>query len=84
MFFPWRFLPSVRRGVEREYLTDRIGADSVRWIRRHADGPFFMHVSNYAIHYRWQARVRLIRKYRRKKRTPSEFHQIATNPLLPP
>ena len=82
MFFPWRFLPSVRSGTRREYLTDRIGADSARWIRRHAGRPFFMHISNYAIHSRWQAKARLIRKYEQKKRSNPEFQHDRFKPVV--
>lgn len=82
MFFPYRFLPSVHTGAEREYLTDRIAADSAKWIRTHADRPFFMHISNYAIHYKWQARVRLIRKYQRKKRGTPQFRKGRYNPVI--
>lgn len=82
MFFPWRFLPSVRSGTQREYLTDRIATDSARWISRHAGRPFFMHISNYAIHYRWQAKARLIRKYEQKKRDNPEFQSDRYKPVV--
>lgn len=82
MFFPWRFLPSVRSGTEREYLTDRIAADSSRWIRRHADRPFFMHVSNYAIHSRWQARAGVVGKYEQKKQSNPEFQDDRYVPVI--
>ncbi len=72
MFFPYRFMPSVRGRTPR-YLTDRIARESAGWITRHADQPFFMHISNYAIHHRWQAPGDLIDKYRRKKRLHPEF-----------
>jgi arylsulfatase A-like enzyme len=81
-FFPYRFMPSVRQGTWPAYLTDRIGGQSARWIRRHADRPFFMHVSNYAIHYKWQARVRLVRKYERKKRLNPEFDSERYQPVV--
>lgn len=82
MFFPWRFLPSVRSGRKREYLTERIAADSSRWIKRHACRPFFVHISNYAIHYRWQAKARLIDKYEQKKRSSPEFQHTRYNPVV--
>lgn len=73
MFFPYNFMPSVTRGRRGEYLTDRIGADAASWIDQHADRPFFLHISNYAIHRRWRAEEDLIRKYRRKKRRNPQF-----------
>jgi arylsulfatase A-like enzyme len=72
MFYPYRFMPSVRGRTPR-YLTDRIARDSAEWITRHADQPFFMHISNYAIHNRWEAPQDLIDKYRRKQRLNPEF-----------
>ncbi|WP_188111363.1 sulfatase [Nocardioides antri] len=82
MFFPYRFMPSVTAGEDREYLTERIGADTARWISSHAQAPFFMHVSNYAIHYRWRARARLVRKYERKKRRNPRFHSDRYRPVI--
>ncbi|MFN8190140.1 MAG: sulfatase [Nocardioidaceae bacterium] len=72
MFFPYRFMPSVRGRTPR-YLTDRIARESAGWITEHADEPFFMHISNYAVHFRWQAPADLVDKYRRKQRQHPEF-----------
>lgn len=80
--FPYRFLPSVTRGDRREYLTDRIGDTAARWIGRNADAPFFLHISNYAIHQQWQAPQALIAKYRRKKRADPEFHSDRYQPVV--
>ena len=80
MFFPYRFMPIVQRGEPGEYLTDRIGRDAARWISRQADSPFFMHVSNYAVHSPWEAPAALIEKYRRKKQLNPQF---ATNNYVP-
>jgi len=81
-FFPYRFLPSVKHGEPGEYLTDRIGDTAAHWIRRHADSPFFLHVSNYAIHQRWQAPRELVAKYRRKKQSDPEFHSDRYQPVI--
>jgi arylsulfatase A-like enzyme len=82
MFFPYRFMPSVTSGEAGEYLTDRIGDDSANWITWHAARPFFLHVSNYAIHHEWQAPERLIRKYRRKKRLNPQFQSDRYRPVV--
>jgi arylsulfatase A-like enzyme len=72
-FFPYGFMPSVTRGRPQQYLTDRIARDSASWITRHAGRPFFLHVSNYAVHSPFEAPERLVAKYRRKKRTDPKF-----------
>ena len=82
MFFPYRILPSVTRGVRNEYLTDRIARDTARWISRHAGQPFFMHVSNYATHYPWEAPKALVDKYSRKKKLDPRFATRNYQPAL--
>jgi arylsulfatase A-like enzyme len=81
-FFPYSFMPSVTRGRPQQYLTNRIARDSASWITRHADRPFFLHVSNYAVHSPWEASERLIAKYRRKKRTNPQFRGRRYVPLI--
>lgn len=81
-FYPYRFMPSVRGGTSREYLTDRISRDIDRYVKKHSDDPFFLYVSNYAIHYKWKARESLVRKYRRKKRRNPEFHHNGCKPEI--
>lgn len=65
-FAPYAHLPGLPKGASHEYLTDRLGLEADRFIRRHRNQPFFLHVSNYAVHTRLAAKSRLLAKYRRK------------------
>ena len=53
-------------GTEGEYLTDRLGDEAVAFIRSHADQPFFLHFSHYAVHTPLQPREDLLPKYEAK------------------
>lgn len=66
-FAPYAHLPGVRGRTSHEYLTDRLGQEAVGFIRRHRNRPFFLHVSNYAVHTRLAAKSRLLAKYRHKR-----------------
>lgn len=81
-FFPYRFMPGVRGGKRQEYLTDRISRDLADYVRKHRRTPFFIHVSNYATHYKWKAPKGLIRKYKRKKRRNPEFRSSRYRPAI--
>ena len=62
---PYSFMPRLR-APRGEYLTDRITEEATGYLTRHRDRPFFLHVSNYAVHTRLDARPDLLAKYRRK------------------
>lgn len=66
-FYPYAHLPGLPKRVDHEYLTDRLAVEADRFIRRHRGRPFFLHVSNYAVHTRLQAKSRLLAKYRNKR-----------------
>lgn len=68
----WRPFPGERPG---EYLTDRITREAENFLHRHADQPFFLYLSHYAVHTRVEGRSDLVEKYRAKKPTGSQ-----TNP----
>lgn len=54
---------------EGEYLTDREGDEAVKFIQDHRDGPFFLHLANYAVHTPIQAKEELIRRFESKPKT---------------
>ena len=64
---PYSFMPGLR-APRGEYLTDRLADEAVDFITDHRDRPFFLHVSNYAVHERLHARPELLAKYRAKAR----------------
>lgn len=65
-FAPYAFLPGVPARTSHEYLTDRLALEAVGFIRRHRNEPFFLHVANYAVHTKLEARSALLAKYRAK------------------
>lgn len=65
-FAPYGFMPSVSALEPGEHLTDRLATEAVSFIEDHADEPFFLHLSNYAVHTRLDARPDLLAKYAAK------------------
>ncbi len=62
---PYSFMPGLA-APRGEYLTDRLAREATGYITRHRDRPFFLHVSNFAVHTRLQAKPELVAKYRAK------------------
>lgn len=56
-------IATIDEGPKGEYITDRIGAEAVRFIRGHADRPFFLYLPHFAVHTPIQARKKLIDRY---------------------
>ncbi len=65
-FHPYFFMPDVRAREEGEYLTDRLAQETVDFVTRNRDAPFFVHLSNYAVHTRLDAKPELVAKYENK------------------
>ncbi|TYL49757.1 sulfatase-like hydrolase/transferase [Nocardioides sp. BGMRC 2183] len=63
--YPYSFMPEVP-GTEGEYLTDRLAAEAVDFIATNKDRPFFLHLSNFAVHTTLSAKPDLVAKYRAK------------------
>ena len=61
----WVDVPDNRFG-ENEYLTDRLNAEAVDFIRRRRDEPFFLLLTHYAPHTILNGRPDLVAKYRAK------------------
>jgi arylsulfatase A-like enzyme len=63
--FPPYGLPGLV-GDDGEYLTDRLSRAGAEFIRRHADEPFFLYLSHYAVHRPHEGKKQLVEKYRRR------------------
>jgi arylsulfatase A-like enzyme len=50
-----------------EYLTDRLTDEAMKFIESNKGGPFFLYLSQHAVHTPIQAKKELIRKYDEKK-----------------
>lgn len=55
-------------GPEGEYVTDRLSAETMRWLDANKDKPFFLYLPHFAVHTPIQAKKDIIQKYRAKKR----------------
>ncbi|WP_248583269.1 sulfatase [Nocardioides sp. InS609-2] len=62
---PYAFMPALA-GPRGEYLTDRLASEATEYITKHRDEPFFLHVSNFAVHTRLQGKPELLAKYKAK------------------
>ena len=55
-----RNIPTLPPRKAGEYLTDREGDEAARFIREHADAPFFLNMWHYAVHTPLQARKDMV------------------------
>jgi arylsulfatase A-like enzyme len=65
-FSPYK-LPNVEEAPKGEYLTDRLNTEAVRFIEAHADEPFFLYLSHYAVHTPIQAPVDTVDRWRERE-----------------
>jgi arylsulfatase A-like enzyme len=65
-FAPFRN-PAMESGDET-YLPNRLAGECIRFVKQHADQPFFVCWWNYSVHYPFQAPDSLVRKYEDRKR----------------
>jgi len=61
---PWRF-PKLK-GAPGEHIEDRVAAEAVKFIRASSDRPFFLSYWCFSVHAPYDAKAKLIEKYRRK------------------
>ena len=60
--------PSLSAATPDEYLTDRLTAEAVNFIRENKERPFFLYLPHYAVHIPMQAKTALLAKYEAKPR----------------
>lgn len=73
-FYPYRnpgqdwnsAIPTLRGGEPCEYLTDRLTAESIRFIEANRAKPFFLYLTHYAVHTPLEAPRDLAAKYEKK------------------
>lgn len=58
--------PKLEDGPEGEYLTDRLAAESVRFLQTHGKEPFLLYLSFYTVHTPIQACKRHVEAYKKK------------------
>lgn len=69
-FFPYsrgeQSIPGLGDGEEGEYLPDRLVDESIDFIEREQDGPFFLYLSHYSVHTPIQAKAEITERYEGK------------------
>jgi len=56
-------IDTIEQGPRGEYITDRLGEEAVRFIRAHADRPFFLYLPHFAVHTPIQAKKKIIARH---------------------
>lgn len=72
---PYRY-PNCEQENEGEYLTDRLGAEAVKFIDANRGNPFFLYFATYTVHVPLEAKDGLEQKY--KEKVPTEAHNNPT------
>lgn len=75
-FSPYK-IDTLPDGPEGEYLTDRLNREALDFIKMHADAPFFMMLSHYAVHTPLMGTDDLVKKYEEKRAALPEGERIA-------
>lgn len=65
-FSPYRN-PKLSDGPRREYLTDRLTDEALKFIEDNRERPFFLYLPHYAVHTPLQAKKAMIEKYKQKE-----------------
>ena len=65
--------PELEDGPEGEYLTDRLGDESLKFLEANKDRPFLLYLSFYTVHTPIQAKKEYITQYENKLTTMPEF-----------
>lgn len=56
-------LNGSNRDFKGQYLTDELSQRAIEFVRRHKNGPFFLHLAHYAPHRPIEAPAEVVRKY---------------------
>ena len=59
-------IPGLDKGIEGEYLTDRLTTEAENFIDKNRRKPFFIYLSHYAVHIPLKGKQELIEKYEKK------------------
>ena len=65
-------VPGLQDAPKGEYVTDRLSAEAVKFIRAHKDDPWALYLTHFAVHTPLHAKKELVAKYEAK--TPGKLH----------
>ena len=67
--------PRLEDGPDGEHLPDRLAKETIAFLEREHDRPFFTFLSFYSVHSPWMAREDLKAKYENKDKPADEWRQ---------
>lgn len=70
-------IETIPSGPAGEYITDRLGEESVRFIRAHANDPFFLYLPHFAVHTPIQGKKELVKAYESRIRNGQRHSNAA-------
>ena len=65
-FSPYKNI-KLKDGPDKEYITDRLTDEALKYLESHKDNTFYMNLWHFAVHAPYQGQMELIRKYQQKK-----------------
>ena len=65
-YYPPHNVPGLRNAPKEEYLTDRLSAEVVHFIRENRQRPWLAYLSHFAVHTPLHAKNELVSKYKNK------------------
>lgn len=71
-YYPPHNVASLKDAPPGEYLTDRLSAEAVRFIREQRDQPWLLYLTHFAVHTPLHAKQALVPKYEAKR--PGKLH----------
>ena len=57
----------LKDGPDKEYITDRLTDEALKYLETHKDTTFYLNLWHFAVHAPYQGQMDLIRKYEQKK-----------------
>ena len=75
MYFSPYGNPRLKDGPEGEHLPDRLAKETIAFLKKDHDRPFFAYLSFYSVHSPWMAREDLKEKYKKKDKPSDEWRQ---------
>jgi arylsulfatase A-like enzyme len=67
--------PRLEDGPDGEHLPDRLAKETIKFLERDHERPFFAYLSFYSVHSPWMARKDLKEKYLKKEKPADEWRQ---------
>ena len=64
-FSPYK-IAGFKNGPDKEYITDRLTDEALRYIETHRDTLFYLNMWHYAVHAPYQGQLSLMEKYQNK------------------